>query len=222
MWIVTEQIMNTWSTAQIKLLIETRLAFDDLFRDPKCKKSKYWEKINVEFAKHGYLHSAADLQAKWKNLLVTYNRNVDKMKKSGESAITWEYFGLIHAVFGRKKSICPSPETLGYTLKIPKSPIHFATTSNITDGSVSAVHNAEFLSDSDTTQCFDEIDNSPFSKVFDDSPSSKKKTNNKRSRQDNVLKFKKMRWEEKKKIEQNKIDAINNLAAALKEFKKND
>jgi len=37
-WIVTEQIMNTWSTAQIKLLIETRLAFDDLFRDPKYKK----------------------------------------------------------------------------------------------------------------------------------------------------------------------------------------
>jgi len=31
-----------------------------------------------------------------------------------------------------------------------------------------------------------------------------------------------MRWEKKKKIEQNKIDAINNLAAALKEFKKND
>jgi len=50
----------------------------------------------------------------------------------------------------------------------------------------------------------------------------KKKTNNKRSRQDNILKFKKMRWEEKKKIEQNKIDEINNLAAALKEFKKND
>jgi len=35
-----------------------------------------------------------------------------------------------------------------------------------------------------------------------------------------VLKFKKTRWKEKKEIERNKIDAINNLAAALKELKK--
>lgn len=210
-----------WSTAEIKLLIEKRLALDDLFTDPKCKKTKYWEKISKEFAQYGYPHSAADLQAKWKNLMVTYNRNVDKMKKSGESAITWEYFELMHAVFHRKKNVCPASETLGSTLKI-SSPIHSATTYNVIDESPSVIHNAELLNDSDTTQYSEDIENSPINKAFDDSPSSKKKRNIKRSYQDNVLTFKKTRWEEKKEIEQNKIDAINNLAAALKELKKNN
>ncbi|XP_018392402.1 PREDICTED: uncharacterized protein LOC108771578 [Cyphomyrmex costatus] len=201
----SEKIVN-WSTAQIKLLIEKRLAFDDLFTDPKCKKTKYWEKISKEFAQHGYPHSAADLQAKWKNLMVTYNRNVDKMKKSGESAITWEYFELMHAVFSHKKSVCPAPETLGSTLKI-SNPIHSAMTYNVIDESPSVIHNAELLNDSDTTQCSEDIENSPINKVFDNSPSSKKKRNN-RFCQDNVLNFKKTRWEEKKKIEQNKIDVL--------------
>lgn len=57
-----------------------------------------------------------------------------------------------------------------------KSPIHSATISNIIDGNLLTIQNAKHLivSDSDTTQCSDEIENSSISKTFDDSPFSKK------------------------------------------------
>jgi len=49
--------------------------------------------------------------------------------------------------------------------------------------------NAELLNDSDTTQCSEDIENLPINKAFDDNPSSKKKLNNKRVCQNNVIKF---------------------------------
>jgi len=89
----------------------------------------------------------------------------------------------MHTVFGHKKSVYPSLELLESTLKISRSPIHSATTYYIM--LLMEIQqwfiNAELLNDSDTTQCSEDIENLPINKAFDDSPSSKKKRNNKRS-----------------------------------------
>lgn len=48
-------------------------------------------------------------------MLVTYNRNVNKLKKTGESAITWKCFAQTHEIFAEEKSV--------KTISVKQSPV---------------------------------------------------------------------------------------------------
>lgn len=144
---------------------------------------------------------------KWKNLLVTYNRNVSKFKKTGESAITWKYFQQMHEVFAEKKSVNPPEESLGSTFK--------PETLTLKDK----------LTDNTCKENVDDRENIPQKKKRKISP---KKTRFQKEilriveeKKSQSLQFKKEMWEDKKKIATSKIEAINNLAAALKDIQKN-
>lgn len=44
--------------------------------------------------------------------MATFKDNVHKANKSGESAINWEYYGLMKNYFGKKDSVAPMKNTL--------------------------------------------------------------------------------------------------------------
>lgn len=81
---------------------------------PSCKKSKLWNQIATEMKKVGnYNLSGNNCNNKYRNLLSTYQRNKDKkLKLTGESQITWEYFNVFDETLGTKQSSAPSPSLL--------------------------------------------------------------------------------------------------------------
>ncbi|XP_067207169.1 uncharacterized protein [Linepithema humile] len=108
---------ENWTDAEIQLLLEQRLSMNDKFENPNSRKTPYWNLIVKAFEEKGYKVKVQDLMNKWKNLLVTYNRNASKLKKTGESAITWKYFQQMHECFATKKSVNPPEKLLGSTFK---------------------------------------------------------------------------------------------------------
>ncbi|XP_077260489.1 uncharacterized protein LOC143896457 isoform X1 [Temnothorax americanus] len=108
---------ESWTDAEIQLLLKQRLSMNDKFENPNSRKTPYWNLIVQVFEEKGYKVTKDDLVNKWKNLQVTYNRNVSKLKRTGESAITWKYFHQMHEVFAEKKSVNPPKEYLGSTFK---------------------------------------------------------------------------------------------------------
>ncbi|XP_036151097.1 uncharacterized protein LOC118648791 [Monomorium pharaonis] len=111
---------ENWTEAEIQLLLEQRLNMNHKFENPNTRKTPYWNIIVKSFQEKGYNVKASDLINKWKNLQVTYNRNVSKLKRTGESAITWKYFEQMHEIFAEKKSVNPVEASLGSTFK-PKT-----------------------------------------------------------------------------------------------------
>lgn len=116
-FLVSGATKENWTDAEIQLLLEQRLNMNDKFENPNSRKTPYWNLIVKAFEERGYKVTKHDLVNKWKNLQVTYNRNASKLKRTGESAITWKYFHQMHEVFAEKKSVNPPEESLGSTFK---------------------------------------------------------------------------------------------------------
>lgn len=57
---------------------------------------------------------------KYRNLLGTYRANKKKQNSTGESSISWEYFEVFDAVLGYKASSAPSTNMLGSNLEDPQ------------------------------------------------------------------------------------------------------
>lgn len=90
---------------------------NDKFENPNKRKASYWNMIVKAFEEKGYKVTIHDLINKWNKFACYYNRNVNKLKKTGESAITWKYFTQMHEVFAEKKSVNPVKLSLGSTFK---------------------------------------------------------------------------------------------------------
>ncbi|XP_048511156.1 uncharacterized protein LOC125501674 isoform X1 [Athalia rosae] len=233
-----------WSNATTMLLIELRLEANAEFMKTQKSFNKHWDKILTIFAQHGYSVTREELKSKWKNLLVTYNRNVDKLAKTGESSIEWEFFEKMHDVLGDKRNVEPPPNTLGSTLQI-----------NNVNKSLSNNNKNQFQSDTiintDKENSENDEDTAIDSEVKDDEEQEatqlkiklvptlrgnlqkKKKTNRKRKsdviyeirdllgeKKEKALAQQRSMWEEKKEIEQNRTNAILALAEAIRGSKK--
>lgn len=111
---VRKEMQFKWSDSSIKLLLNCRLGQEAKFNMPLCKKSKLWDQIATEMKKVGdYNVSGNDCNNKYRNLLTTYRHNKDKrLKLTGESKITWEYFNLFDETLGAKQSSTPSQSLL--------------------------------------------------------------------------------------------------------------
>ncbi|XP_077260490.1 uncharacterized protein LOC143896457 isoform X2 [Temnothorax americanus] len=68
---------ESWTDAEIQLLLKQRLSMNDKFENPNSRKTPYWNLIVQVFEEKGYKVTKDDLVNKWKNLQVTYNRNDD-------------------------------------------------------------------------------------------------------------------------------------------------
>ncbi|XP_024892179.1 trihelix transcription factor GTL2 isoform X2 [Temnothorax curvispinosus] len=206
---IQDATKESWTDAEIQLLLEQRLSMNDKFENPNSRKTPYWNLIVQVFEEKGYKVTKDDLVNKWKNLQVTYNRNVSKLKRTGESAITWKYFHQMHEVFAEKKSVNPPKESLGSTFK--------PETLTLKDDSAGTYQ--------EETQV--DIQENIL-------PTKKRRTLKKEKiqfqeeilrlveeKKSQSLQLKKEIWEDKKKIATDKIEAINNLVTVLKDLQQN-
>ncbi|KAG5887090.1 hypothetical protein JTB14_018258 [Gonioctena quinquepunctata] len=69
--------------------------------------------------KKNYLFSGNECHAKYRNLIQTYKNNKDKrLKSTGESKISWEYFEQFDQVLGYKLSTVPTENLLSTSMEI--------------------------------------------------------------------------------------------------------
>ncbi|XP_023239969.1 uncharacterized protein LOC111638468 isoform X2 [Centruroides sculpturatus] len=95
-----------WTHAAVKLLIASRIDLEEDFQKPVVK-TKLWAKIADKLSKEGFAFTSSECDHKWRNLMITYRKNVDKSKTSGEGKIRWEYFKELHETFGRNINTNP-------------------------------------------------------------------------------------------------------------------
>lgn len=81
-----------WNSDLTHLLIEIRGQMDSEFEKSKYK-FRLWEKVascmNSQLT--NIKVTAKDCDDKWRNIVATYRKNVDKLKCSGDK-VRWEYF----------------------------------------------------------------------------------------------------------------------------------
>lgn len=76
-----------WTDPMTKLLIATRLEMNGDF-SKAIPKLKLLGKIAQIVQENSHVVTGTDCDVKWRNLMSTYKKNKDKVKESGEGAIT--------------------------------------------------------------------------------------------------------------------------------------
>lgn len=187
-----------WDPKETKLLVTLRLGKEADFQHPKCKKVKIWNDIADSMKKHKYNHSTEECQQKYRNLLQTFKLNKEKQKKTGESKITWELFELFDSYLGTKSSVIPSDSLLSSNMESEQSSELEATTS---------------VSDCDAVDDKENGSKKP-KKGLKMSVSHYLYEKNKRQLEKD--RKEELRWNEQLKIKEKEVDAINNLADAIR------
>ncbi|CAH1995208.1 unnamed protein product [Acanthoscelides obtectus] len=110
--------LHCWTSSAVKLLLDLRLGKEEEFNKPVCRKMKLWKQIADEMNKIGkYNVCGNDCYGKYRNLLQTYRQNKEKrLKRTGESQITWEFFEIMDRVLGNKASSMPPPQSLSSSI----------------------------------------------------------------------------------------------------------
>lgn len=201
-----ESEKTKWSSDGIKLLLDLRLGKECLFDRPACKKKKLWDKISGEMKEIGqYNISGNECNNKYRNLLQTYRQNKEKrLKKTGESKVTWEFFDTFDSVLGSKSSSAPPKKMLSTSIE---------ELSNDDDDDSSASKEVGTSSKIDD-DCL-EIPHATKKKGTCDLSLSKYLYFKKVTKEEDVKK-ENARWEEKKALKMEEIKAINNLADAIR------
>ncbi|KAJ8266415.1 hypothetical protein GJAV_G00130170 [Gymnothorax javanicus] len=80
---------------------------------------------------------------KWNNLLVTYKRQKDQIRETGQARTTWEYFELMDSLFGETAGVRPAPTLIVSTplLGAPQAAGITATTTGSPTASLSLPRN---------------------------------------------------------------------------------
>ncbi|XP_067143299.1 uncharacterized protein [Centruroides vittatus] len=104
---------TTWTASSIKKLIEFRREMDLQFQSPSCKKIKLWGRISQNLKNEGINVTAIEADRKWRNLMLTYRRRKDQMKRSGGGQVPfWEFQEELDTFLASKANINPPPDTL--------------------------------------------------------------------------------------------------------------
>ncbi|XP_023239516.1 uncharacterized protein LOC111638106 [Centruroides sculpturatus] len=110
---ISKKKENVWTSFAVKKIIEIRKEMDTLFEKPNCKKVKLWGDASVKLKKEGVNVGAVECDRKWRNLILTYRRRKDQMRKSGSGRLPfWEFHEDFDHFFGLKANVSPPPETL--------------------------------------------------------------------------------------------------------------
>lgn len=103
--------IKIWTKQATKLLIENRADLENELNGNK-KNFKIWEKISDQLKESGIAITGPNCNTKFRNLMATFKDNLHRANKSGESAINWEYYGIMKQYFGKKDSVAPKKNTL--------------------------------------------------------------------------------------------------------------
>ncbi|KAI8118141.1 hypothetical protein FF38_02645 [Lucilia cuprina] len=81
---------RAWTTEATRALIHIRGPMEHLFTEGRQKRTALWLHCTRQLQKMGFRYSAAKVQKKWHNILITYNKNLCKKYTSGY--VHWEFF----------------------------------------------------------------------------------------------------------------------------------
>lgn len=90
-----------WSTEATKALIKIRGDREPEFEQGGASKSLLWVEIVKKMQSMGYNYSAEKISKKWHNIMITYNKNVQKKNQTGY--VNWEFFDEIDVYFKHKR-----------------------------------------------------------------------------------------------------------------------
>lgn len=101
----------TWTQNACNLLINNRSDLDQDFNSGQ-KHVHIWKKIAERLNKNGIQVSAQECNDKWRNMMQTFRKNVQKANTSGEESVNWPYFTIMYELFGKKDSVNPPKRNL--------------------------------------------------------------------------------------------------------------
>ncbi|XP_065367948.1 uncharacterized protein LOC135960559 isoform X2 [Calliphora vicina] len=81
---------RAWTTEATRALIHIRGPMEHRFTEGRQKRTALWLHCTRQLQKMGFRYSAAKVQKKWHNILITYNKNLCKKYTSGY--VHWEFF----------------------------------------------------------------------------------------------------------------------------------
>ncbi|KAK3866147.1 hypothetical protein Pcinc_028301 [Petrolisthes cinctipes] len=85
-----------WPHGATLLLMKNYREKMHVLRDKK--KSELWEIISDSVRSAGYDYSGDECNAKWRTLLQSYRKNVEQIKRTGNTS--WKYFDVMHQICG--------------------------------------------------------------------------------------------------------------------------
>ncbi|XP_066498941.1 uncharacterized protein si:dkey-66i24.7 [Hoplias malabaricus] len=97
-----------WTLQATWHLVRVRLEMEAEFEQPVCKKKKLWEtvaeRVNARLRAEACQDAtvrAFECDLKWRNMLATYRKNAERVKRLGDHSVHWEFFRTMHQVLGR-------------------------------------------------------------------------------------------------------------------------
>ncbi|XP_017145885.1 putative uncharacterized protein DDB_G0294196 [Drosophila miranda] len=81
---------RAWTTDATRALIHIRGPMEGNFTEGRQKRTALWLHCTRQLQRLGFRYSAAKVQKKWHNILITYNKNLTKKYVSGY--VHWEFF----------------------------------------------------------------------------------------------------------------------------------
>ncbi|XP_036330436.1 uncharacterized protein LOC118742459 isoform X2 [Rhagoletis pomonella] len=92
---------RAWTTDATRALIHIRGPMQGMFTEGRQKRTALWLHCTRQLQKLGFRYSAAKVQKKWHNILITYSKNLPKKITSGY--VHWEFFEEMHKYLKDKK-----------------------------------------------------------------------------------------------------------------------
>ena len=95
-----------WNPEMTTQLIKVRGDMDEEFTKAKYK-FRLWEQLAIKLNKilDNVKVTAKDCDDKWRNIVATYRKNIDKMKCCGDNPIRWEYFNAMDNILKGTKEL---------------------------------------------------------------------------------------------------------------------
>lgn len=98
---------RAWTTEATRALIHIRGPMEHRFTEGRQKRTALWLHCTRLLQKMGFRYSAAKVQKKWHNILITYNKNLCKKYTSGY--VHWEFFEEMFKYLQGKRADCEFP-----------------------------------------------------------------------------------------------------------------
>lgn len=95
---------RAWTTEATRALIHIRGPMEGRFTEGRQKRTALWLQCTRQLQKLGFRYSAAKVQKKWHNILITYNKNLGKKYLAGY--VHWEFFEEMFKYLQGKKADC--------------------------------------------------------------------------------------------------------------------
>ncbi|XP_055387684.1 uncharacterized protein LOC129616203 [Condylostylus longicornis] len=92
-----------WNAVATRLLIKKRGEMQNEFITGRCSKKELWTELADSLKVHGIETDGEACREKFKGLVLTYRRNLEKYFANNKKNITWPLFKLMHQTFGNKK-----------------------------------------------------------------------------------------------------------------------